>query len=71
MGIGAFFKALVEFKVIAGGWQKVVSLTKGNLLLRGPGMNRWTNRLKHFLPFDAKSPAKGLFVCRHSPSLAR
>jgi putative OPT family oligopeptide transporter len=39
MGIGAFFKALVEFKVIAGGWQKILSLTKGNLLLRGPGMN--------------------------------
>ncbi len=39
MGIGAFFKALVEFKVIAGGWQNVVNFTKGNLLLRGPGMN--------------------------------
>ncbi|MCX6135275.1 MAG: oligopeptide transporter, OPT family [Ignavibacteriales bacterium] len=39
MGIGAFFKALVEFKFIAGGWQQIVSLTKGNLLLRGPGVN--------------------------------
>lgn len=39
MGIGAVISALVEFKVIAAGWQKVVSLTKGTLLLRGPGMN--------------------------------
>ena len=39
MGVGAFFSALVEFKVIAAGWQKVVSLTKGTLLLRAPGMN--------------------------------
>ncbi|MBI4879600.1 MAG: oligopeptide transporter, OPT family [Planctomycetes bacterium] len=39
MGAGAFFKALVEFQVVAGGWQKLVSLTKGSLLLRAPGMN--------------------------------
>jgi len=39
MGIGAFFSALVEFKFIAAGWQKVVSLSKGALLLRAPGMN--------------------------------
>jgi putative OPT family oligopeptide transporter len=39
MGVGAFFSALVEFKVIAAGWQKVVGLTKGTLLLRAPGMN--------------------------------
>ena len=39
MGIGAFISALVEFKFIAGTWQKVVSLTKGSLLLRAPGMN--------------------------------
>lgn len=39
MGIGAFISALVEFKFIAAGWQKVVSLTKGSLMLRAPGMN--------------------------------
>jgi putative OPT family oligopeptide transporter len=39
MGIGAFISALVEFKFIAGAWQKVVTLTKGHLLLRAPGMN--------------------------------
>jgi putative OPT family oligopeptide transporter len=39
MGIGAFISALVEFKFIAGAWQKVVSLTRGSILLRGPGMN--------------------------------
>jgi putative OPT family oligopeptide transporter len=39
MGIGAFISALVEFKLIAGAWQKIVSMTKGSLLLRGPGMN--------------------------------
>jgi len=39
MGVGAFLSALVEFKVIAAGWQKLVGLTKGTLLLRAPGMN--------------------------------
>ncbi|MBI4720766.1 MAG: oligopeptide transporter, OPT family [Chitinivibrionia bacterium] len=39
MGIGAFISALVEFKFIAGAWQRVVSMTKGSLLLRAPGMN--------------------------------
>lgn len=39
MGIGAFFKALVEFKVVASGWQKILDLTKGNILLRGPGVS--------------------------------
>jgi len=39
MGIGAFFKALVEFKVVAAGWQKILALTKGNILLRGPGVS--------------------------------
>ena len=39
MGLGAFFNALVEFKFIAHGWQQIVSLTKGNLLLRAPAMN--------------------------------
>jgi len=39
MGIGAFFSALVEFKVLAGGWQWVMNLTKGTLLFRAPGMN--------------------------------
>lgn len=39
MGLGAFLGALVEFKVIAAGWQWVLKLTKGTLLFRGPGMN--------------------------------
>jgi len=39
MGLGAFFNGLVEFKVIAAGWQKIVSLSKGTLLLRAPSMN--------------------------------
>ncbi|MBI4811608.1 MAG: OPT/YSL family transporter, partial [Ignavibacteriales bacterium] len=39
MGVGAFFSALVEFKFIAAGWQKIVSLSKGTLMLRAPGMN--------------------------------
>lgn len=39
MGVGAFISALVEFKFIAAGWQKIVSLTKGSLMLRAPGMN--------------------------------
>lgn len=38
MGLGAFLTTLVEFKILAGTWQKVVSFTKGNLLLRSPGM---------------------------------
>ncbi len=39
MGAGAFFSALVNFHVVAEGWHKLVSLTKGSLLLRAPGMN--------------------------------
>ncbi len=38
MGVGALFTALVEFKFIAASWQKIVSFTKGSLLLRSPGM---------------------------------
>lgn len=39
MGLGAALSALVEFKVIAAGWQQLVSLTRGAFLLRAPGMN--------------------------------
>jgi putative OPT family oligopeptide transporter len=39
MGIGAFFSALVEFKVLAAGWQWILNLTKGSVLFRAPGMN--------------------------------
>jgi len=39
MGVGIFFKLLTEFKVIALKWQKVVSLGKGSILLRGPEMS--------------------------------
>jgi putative OPT family oligopeptide transporter len=39
MGLGALFGALVEFKVIASGWQWIARLTKGTLLFRAPGMN--------------------------------
>lgn len=39
MGVGAFFSALTEFKVVAFGWQKIVSLAKGTLLLRAPAMS--------------------------------
>jgi putative OPT family oligopeptide transporter len=39
MGVGAFFSALVEFKFIAAGWQQIVSISKGVLMLRAPGMN--------------------------------
>jgi putative OPT family oligopeptide transporter len=39
MGVGAFFNTLVEFKFLAAGWQKVISLTRGSILLRAPGMN--------------------------------
>jgi putative OPT family oligopeptide transporter len=39
MGVGALFSALVEFRFIAAGWQKIVSLSKGVLMLRAPGMN--------------------------------
>lgn len=39
MGLGALINAMVETKVVAAGWQWVVSLSKGTLLLRGPGMN--------------------------------
>jgi putative OPT family oligopeptide transporter len=36
IGIGAIFKALVEFKFMAESWEKVVSFTKGSLLLKSP-----------------------------------
>lgn len=39
MGLGAFISALVEFKFIAAGWQKLVNLSKGAVLLKSPGMN--------------------------------
>ncbi len=39
MGVGALFSALVEFKVIAAGFQWILRMTKGTLLFRGPGMN--------------------------------
>ncbi|MGA9115281.1 MAG: oligopeptide transporter, OPT family [Bacteroidota bacterium] len=39
MGVGAFFSALAELKVVAAGWQHLVHLTRGSLLLRAPGMN--------------------------------
>lgn len=39
IGLGALINSLVEVKVLAAGWQKIVSLTKGTFLLRGPGMN--------------------------------
>lgn len=38
IGVGALLTALVDFKFIAGTWQKVVSFGKGSLLLRSPGM---------------------------------
>ncbi len=39
IGVGAFFNTLVEFKFLAAGWQKVVSVTRGSVLLRAPGMS--------------------------------
>ena len=39
MGVGALFSALAEFKFIAAGWQRIVSLSKGVMMLRAPGMN--------------------------------
>jgi len=39
MGLGALLSALVEFKVLASGWQWVAKLTKGTFLFRAPGMN--------------------------------
>ena len=38
MGVGALLTALVDFKFIAASWQKVVTFSKGSLLLRSPGM---------------------------------
>lgn len=38
MGVGALLTALVDFKFIAGTWQSIISLGKGALLLRSPGM---------------------------------
>lgn len=37
-GVGAFLTALVDFKFIAATWQKVLTVGKGSLLLRSPGM---------------------------------
>jgi putative OPT family oligopeptide transporter len=39
MGVGALFAALAEFKVVAAGWQKLLTVGSGHLLLRAPGMN--------------------------------
>ncbi len=39
MGVGAFLNTLVEFKFLAAGWQKVVSITRGSVLLRAPAMS--------------------------------
>ncbi len=38
MGLGAFITLLVEFKFLAAGWQKLISFSKGAILLRSPGM---------------------------------
>jgi putative OPT family oligopeptide transporter len=39
MGLGAFFTALTELKIVALKWQTVVSAGKGSVLLRGPEMS--------------------------------
>ncbi|MFH0992080.1 MAG: oligopeptide transporter, OPT family [bacterium] len=39
MGVGALFNALVEFKFLAAGWSKLITLTKGWFLFKAPGMN--------------------------------
>ncbi len=39
MGLGAFFTALTEFKVVGLKWQQIISAGKGSLLLRGPEMS--------------------------------
>ena len=42
MGVGALFSALVEFRFIADGWQKIVMMAKGSkgvMMLRAPGMS--------------------------------
>lgn len=36
MGLGALFTCLTEFKAIALKWQRIVSVGKGSILLRGP-----------------------------------
>ncbi len=36
MGLGAFFTCLTEFKAIALKWQRLVTVGKGSILLRGP-----------------------------------
>ncbi|MBM3284764.1 MAG: oligopeptide transporter, OPT family, partial [Candidatus Aminicenantes bacterium] len=36
MGLGALFTCLTEFKVIALKWQRIASVGKGSILLRGP-----------------------------------
>lgn len=39
MGLGALFTFLTEFKVVALKWQRLLSVGKGSLLLRGPEMS--------------------------------
>lgn len=39
MAVGTFFTLLTEFKIIASKWQKVISVGKGSVLLRGPEMS--------------------------------
>jgi len=39
MGLGIFFTMLTEFKIIALKWQKLLTIGKGSLLLRGPEMS--------------------------------
>jgi putative OPT family oligopeptide transporter len=36
MGLGALFTVLTEFKVVASKWERILSLGKGSVLLRGP-----------------------------------
>lgn len=36
IAIGAVFKTMVDFKFMAEGWEKIVSFTKGHLLLKSP-----------------------------------
>lgn len=39
MGIGSLFTGLLEYKFIAMKWQKLISIGKGHLLIRGPEMS--------------------------------
>ncbi len=36
MGLGALFTCLTEFKVVALKWQRIISVGRGSILLRGP-----------------------------------